>query len=155
LDNKNQNSKSKSDYFEEKVQNFINHLENNDFIISSKAKNVKYSTPKIGFSIYSEREPSVFDALQASLSLCRYSPNSEDTWKEADDVITILFMENLVTDGEGLIAKNGKLEKKVVELEKEKEILSRKLQKTKDKLEEWETEYGLLNGKHFQGDVES
>jgi len=95
------------------------------------------------------------EVLQIHLALLNHDHADWSRMYAFDNVVTVAFLHGAISEGEGLITKNRKAREKIQQLEKENEILKHKLEKAQEALERWAEEYGVIKGKHFQGDLAS
>lgn len=130
----------------ERVENFIQHLQDNDWKILPEAKKIQYKTEAYG-------KRSIADYLSIGVALYHH----EQSYMSAvtcDNYISDAFNHGVIAEGEGLITKNKKLNERIAELESEKKGLQRKLEKTLKRNAQLEHEYYVLKGAQFVGEVE-
>jgi predicted RNase H-like nuclease (RuvC/YqgF family) len=127
------------------LNNFFQRLQEKDLVVNLEGmkKTIKTNMGK----------KSVGEILSAAITAWKYNPIDWIAMEDLENAINGAFLCNAISEGEGLITKNRKLQEKVSQLEKEIEVLGRKLERSEQKVAEWEKEYGFAKGKHYQGDV--
>ena len=130
----------------ERVENFIQRLQDNDWRILPEARKIKYSTPAYG-------KRSLADYLSIGQAMYHH----EQSYMSAltfDNYISDAFNHAVIAEGEGLVTKNKKLNERISQLENEKNALQRRLDKILKRNEQLEHEWYIFKGTRFTGDVE-
>lgn len=142
------NDKNESTIFE-RIDKFIQRLQDKDYTVKPEAQSISCQTA------YADGlKKSLADMILIGITYYKYQSN-QTTAIFLDQLINEAFMRGVIEEGEGLISKNKKAQERIAQLEKENETLKRRLAKATKELEKWEEEYGVVYGKHFQGDVSS
>jgi hypothetical protein len=133
----------------ERIDKFIQRLQNKDYIVKPEAQSITCKT-----AYANGLKKSLADMILIGITHYKYERNALHAIT-LDQLINEAFMHGVIEEGEGLISKNKKAQERITQLEKENETLKRRLAKATKKLEEYEKDFGLLHGRHFQGDVSS
>jgi len=126
------------------VDNFIERLRSQDFVINQEAEKLQYVGVTY-FGVYREEPISLSEGLGHSIS--QYETNKDPSKQSmfADGCLVWInraFSHGVVQEGKGLISKNK-------ELEKENELLRDRLKECRQKCQEMETEMAELRRKYF------